>query len=238
MTTFPLTKVQHLRTRASKCAEAPGDGPDGWSISSVDPMKVLAVFKPLWIKNGYVLRAYQYRCGGNGNGIVWAMPIDADFPDPEHCHRVENVFLEPPKPPVALADVMEAIDGDGSAWSYLCASLLCRELHEFGAMWHGCSWSTQAILGTNPWKGKVTTTKSRWDTPSKDAANWTWLEPEPPEWRPHVYEDRNEIAVTFFTYSGLGQESICQYTDRFQQGNYCFTSQAKQLAAGTAGYIS
>ena len=32
---------------------------------------------------------------------------------------------------------MQAIEGDGSPWSYLSASILSREAEEFGAMWHG-----------------------------------------------------------------------------------------------------
>jgi len=31
---------------------------------------------------------------------------------------------------------MDGIDGDGSGWSYLCASLFAREIAELGAMWH------------------------------------------------------------------------------------------------------
>ena len=131
-------------------------------------MAVLAVFKSLWIKDGYILRAYQFREGGNGNGVVWAMPVDAEFPEPDKCPRVKDAFLEPPKPPAALDDVMKAIDGDGSPWSYLCASLLCRELSEFGAMWHGCSWDTHAILGENPFRAK------EGNTPNCDPAAWKW----------------------------------------------------------------
>ena len=155
-TTFPLTKLQRLRKRAATLARPSRDGPEGWSKSNVDPMKVLAVFKEsLWIKDGLILRAYQFRDGmGNGNGVVWAMPVDADCPEPSECRRQRDRFLQPPKPPAALADMMKAIDGDGSPWSYLCASLLARELAEFGAMWHGCGWSEHAILGTNPFTAK------------------------------------------------------------------------------------
>ena len=35
---------------------------------------------------------------------------------------------------------MQAIDGDGSLRSYFEASILARELAEFGAIWHGISW--------------------------------------------------------------------------------------------------
>jgi hypothetical protein len=36
-----------------------------------------------------------------------------------------------------LDDFMDAIEGDGSAWSYLSASLFAREAAELGALWHG-----------------------------------------------------------------------------------------------------
>ncbi len=82
-TTFPLTKLQRLRERTAKLVRTPLFGPERWSKSVVDPMKVLAVFKKcLWIKKGYVLRAYLFREDGKSDGIVWAMPADADFPNP------------------------------------------------------------------------------------------------------------------------------------------------------------
>ena len=37
---------------------------------------------------------------------------------------------------------MDAIESDGSLEAYLQASILFREFNEFGAIWHGCSWST------------------------------------------------------------------------------------------------
>lgn len=133
-TTFPISAVQRLRERAARRARPPEDGPERWSKSIVDPMKVLAVFTPLWVKDGYVLRAYQFREGGDGRGVVWAMPVDADFPEPCDCKKDRKRALQPPRPPAALDNEMEAIDGDGSPWSYLCDSLLGRELWSFGAI--------------------------------------------------------------------------------------------------------
>jgi hypothetical protein len=83
----------------------------GKTKANCDPMKVLAVCKPLYVKEGFVLRAYQFREGGNGNGFVWAMPVEAEFPEPQECPRLQGVFLEPPKPPAALGDFMDAVDG-------------------------------------------------------------------------------------------------------------------------------
>ena len=108
-------------------------------------MNLLGVFTALRVKPGFVLRAYQFRSGGNGNGVVWAMPTDALLPEPSECPRLTDQFLEPPKPPLALDDLMDAIEGDGTPWSYLSSSLFAREAQEVGAMWHGCHWSTHKI---------------------------------------------------------------------------------------------
>ena len=40
---------------------------------------------------------------------------------------------------------MDVIEDDGAPWSYLAASLVARELLEYGAMWHGIGWGTYEI---------------------------------------------------------------------------------------------
>ena len=235
--TFPGKVITQLRGKASRAARAPEDCPDGWSISAVDPMAVLAVFKPLRLKDGFVLRAYQFREGGNGNAFVWAMPVDADFPDPEECPRLEGVFLEPPKPPLALDHVMDAIDGDRSPWSYMCASILARELGEFGAMWHGCNWSTHTVLGANPWNPTRRKKKSgvvHWMSPLTE---WVWAERSPKAWSPSVDAGEATTVVTFYTFSQLGQEAIYRHTDTYEPGSYRFYSERATLATGPDGYV-
>ncbi len=49
-------------------------------------------------------------------------PKDADFPNPEDCPRLKDAL--PPKH--ALGNVMDAIDGDGSPWSYMCICLFAE----------------------------------------------------------------------------------------------------------------
>jgi len=235
---FPAKKINRIRKRAGKAAELPDNGPSGWSKSKVDPMSVLAVFKPLRIKDGFVLRAYQFREGGNGNGFVWAMPVDAEFPAPEDCPRLENIFLEPPKPPAALDDYMDAVDGDSSPWSYLCASLLARELAEFGAMWHGCNWSTHAIVDESPCKTVERSEEYDPDeetTPSPD--EWKWLESEPAEWSPQVSQEDERVTVTFITHSGLGEEAIYRNIDVYTPGEYRFKPERQQIATGPGGFV-
>ena len=149
-----VVEINELREKAAALSQ-PVEGqaePQGWSKSRVDPGKLVQIFAPLRMRKGYVLRAYVFREEGNGNGVVWAMPEDADFPAPKDCPTLENHLLKAPKPWDALDDPMEAIEGDGSAWSYLAASLLRRELREFGAMWHGSNWATHFLLDDDPWK--------------------------------------------------------------------------------------
>ena len=233
-TVFPLAEVQQLRKQATKAREVTDFVPEEWSKSTVDPMAVLAVFQPLRIKQGCILRAYQFREAADGKGVVWAMPADADFPVPGACARQENVLAGPPKPMAALDEAMEAIEGDGSPISYLCASLLSRELREFGAMLHGCNWSTHTILGQNPLTAG--NALQLLNSPSGTPDQWKWLTPEPVEWQPHVHENDRAVTVTFFTFSGLGQQTIYRHSDTFQPGIYSFTTQAEEIAKGPRGY--
>jgi hypothetical protein len=165
------------------------------------------------------------------------MPVDADFPDPADCPRLEDAFLEPPKPPLALDNVMDAIDGDGSPWSYMCASILARELAEFGAMWHGCSWSTHTVLDANPWesaKGKKKSDVGRWLTPLSE---WKWSHRPPETWNPSVVDGDDEAVVRFYTYSELGQETIYRHTDTYQPGSYRFETESLEIGTGPGGVV-
>jgi hypothetical protein len=120
-------------------------------------MAVLAAFPTLWMRGGFVLRAYQFCAGGNANAVVWAVPGNQPLrePDPDKA---------PPRPPDALDDFMEAIEGDGSPRSYLSASIFARECSELGADWHGRGWSDVQIIYEDPLKSGKT-----------DADRWKWL---------------------------------------------------------------
>ena len=234
-TTFPLARLIALRRKYSNDILAWGKQldsyPDGWSISPADPGKILDCFNSLSLQPGYVLRAYQYKSGSNGNGIVWAMPMDEKLPEPSACEHLTERFLEPPKPRSALDNFMDAIAGDGSAWSYLSASLLRRELQELGAMWHGCSWSSHEILGGSPWRTKM----ERPDFSPAEA--WKWVGPKPLVWRPHVQFAGDAVTVRFLTFTALGEETIIEHTDTFKKGHYRFAAATEILATGRGGYV-
>jgi hypothetical protein len=111
----------------------PDDGPEDWHKSPVDPCSLLGAFPALRLRPGYTLRAYSFGESGNGDAFVYATPMDPPFPEPEECPRDGSRFLDPPIPPGALGDLMDAIEGDGSVLALLSASLFGREVREFGA---------------------------------------------------------------------------------------------------------
>lgn len=232
-TTFPISKVNQLRRQAQKLTEMPEDTDDGWTKSPIDPMQLLAVFRALRIRDGFILRAYQFRSGGNGNGLVWAMPVDAPFPEPGECPSAnDGKFSRTPMPAGALEEVMEAIEGNGTPWSYVSASLFAREVAEFGAMWHGCDWSTHTILGADPW-----ITPYRRLELSPEPESWKWKRPRPDSWEPTCEQVGSNIVVSFLTHTGLGRERITRFFDTYRERSYRFRTKEQTVAIGPAGYI-
>ena len=235
---FSIAKIRKLREEAVKVTQVLQDGPNGWSKSAVDPNKVLELFKPLRLRKGYVLRAYQYKEEGNGNGVVWAMPVDTEFPEPKDCPILENHLLKAPQPSEALDDVMEAIEGDGTPWSYLAASLLRREMSEFGAAWHGVHWSLHFVLDEDP--GMADPPKPdepALDRPTTKAVEWTWLEEAPKDWRPRVAVDKDRVTVTLYTYCGLETQRLFQYTDTYKPGKLRAKTEEKVIAKDGPGFM-
>lgn len=231
-TTFSISKINRLRRQAQKSAEMPEDSEDGWTKSPIDPMQLLAVFRALRIRDGYILRAYQFHAGGNGNGLVWAMPIDAPFPEPGECPTGEGRFARQPTPDQALDEVMDAIEGNGTPWSYMSASLFAREVSEFGAMWHGCDWSTHTIIGADPW---VTPYRRLEISPNPDS--WKWKRPRPDSWEPTCEQVGPKTVVSFLTHTGLGRERITRFIDTYREGGYRFRTKEQSVAIGLTGFI-
>lgn len=208
---------------------------EAWAKCRKNIGRAIAVFPNLRMKQGYVLRGYLFTAGGNGNGVVWALPADSPWPEPDACPKCDDAF-ESPRPDGVLPDYMDAIDGDGTPISYMSASLLARELAEFGALWHGCGWSVHRILGSNPLTESPAASYST-DRPS-DIANWTWKSEVPTEWQPVVEIDHDSVRVTFHTFTGLGEEAILRHVDVFTPGRYSFRQEEPvAIATGSPGYV-
>jgi hypothetical protein len=78
--TFDLDPIVALRDRAVAARNVSPGARDGWSKSDVDPEDLLGVFDTLRLRPGFVLRAYRYVAGRNGNGIVYALPAEPRAP--------------------------------------------------------------------------------------------------------------------------------------------------------------
>ena len=240
-TLFAIKNVFKLRQRAQEAN---------------DPMALLAVFTSLHIKKGFTLRAFEHHGCCEGLGNVWAVPVSSPLPAPEeyemvHWSKVPCPFLicegcgdineeaetlKLPRPPDALGNVMEAIDGDGTPWSYLSASICAREIAEFGARWPGEIWSTHRILGGDPWTFPHVWQEEDKEGPSSEQG-WQWLGRRPSEWKPSVVCNDEVTLVKFFTYSMLVQEAIYRFTDIYKHSSYEFQWDAEVIAKGQAGII-
>lgn len=225
----------------SALGQLPDMAPNGWSKSRVDPANLLTVFPELRVRQGYVLRAYVFREDGNSNGFVWALPAEAAFPEPDECPRLESHFLNPPKPFDALDDLMEALEGDDSPESYLHASIVRREMREFGSGWHGIKWGMHTVLDDDPWAGGPPSDEATQDRPTSQRYEWTWLTPRPATWSPEVLVEQDRVVVTFYSYTPLAgeldngepeRERIYRHTDTYRRGKYRALAVEKKLAEG------
>ncbi|MGD2077530.1 MAG: hypothetical protein PVH18_04070 [Chloroflexota bacterium] len=210
----------------------PASRENGWHKSKINPMTLLDYFGSLRIKPGYVLRAYECHRGPDSWGIVYAMPASTLFPDPK-----PNGDGRPPKPEGALDDVMMAITGDDTPYSYLCASLLAREFEQFATLSPENEWLNCFVLDGDPWfgaNGVAHTLKGQGFT--KDKLNWRWSGQRPSMWRPTVFMSQRSATVSFHAFSGVGRQRIIAYEDRFLRGSYTFSRHEEPVASGPAGY--
>lgn len=238
MTAFELAPLQELRERASEAGRVPDDGPEGWSLSVVDPADVVLVFDSLRLSPAYKLCAYQYRERGNGNAFVYAIPAGSDVPHPDACPRKTGQFLAPPVPAGALDDFMMAVEGDQTPLSHFHASLLKRELHEFGALWHGCRWGAEQIVDRMPTGHRDGTCYDAETYPGPASPDyWVWKRSPPKRWAPVVTMGPTRIRVSFYTYGEVGREHIARHTDTYERGSHTSTTRTSVIAWGHSGIV-
>jgi len=235
-TLFPIEDIVKLRQSAQEAD---------------DPMVLLAIFPSLHIKKGFILHAYPYRTQLGGVGNVWAVPESSIIQDIEKYETIDlfelarpfpidnscldgltmNGPVKLPHPPDALDNIMEAIEGDRTPWSYLLASIFAREIADFGASWHGVIWSTHTILSGDPW-----TYPHVWFEEDEKGLlseqGWQCSGRRPSEWKPSVVCDDGVTVVKFYTYSMLVQEAIYCFTDIYEPNSYKFKGDVEIIAEG------
>ena len=220
--TFPVAGLQAAHTRAREmCRFDWLRIPDNLTL---DPTPVLAAFDCLWVKPGWVLCAYV-RWGGHGaDARVVALPQDHKAPEDEL--RVPFAMLtelgddepyvsgcwdeEVEVPPEARRRFMSVVEGDGTPYSYLCASLAVRHLLDFAAFWHDLyehDFFEHRIVAE--WPSELAESYIRFSTPQDLSA-------------PEVEIDGGAVTTRFYTYRPptFVDEEVWRHEDRYEAGSY------------------
>lgn len=176
-----------------------------WFISTTNPADALLKLPGLTLKPGLRLVTYLYRTPGDGIGATQAVPEALSTTTQLEQALQENLGRnQPPQPAGALSDVMEAIAGDRSALSFVIASILRRELQEFGALGKSCSWSHHRLIGSIPTQ-----------------LQWQWRIAVPKSLSPKVLIFPNGRAATeFFTCRVAPPIALFQHLDQYPAEHY------------------
>ena len=233
--TFPITSVTRLR-RAAERARQSRDG--GWLASASNANKLIGVFDTLRLKPGFGLYVDQFPEDRGVNGAISAVPPEASSVIADAGESAEFALACPTKPPHAVP-LMQAVEGDGSPWSYLSASILRREAAEFGASWPSCVWTDQAILSKLPRKAEESNhpEDERGVTNDSDATEWVWCGKPPRIWEP-TYSDRGATKrIILHIRNPVGVDEIYRDTDIYRAGSYDCTTRTKLLCTSGCGII-
>ncbi|HEY9640108.1 MAG TPA: hypothetical protein V6C57_06465 [Coleofasciculaceae cyanobacterium] len=186
-----------------------------WFISTVNPAAALSKLPGLRLKPEYRWVSYLYRDQQEGIGLVFAIPAPLSTTAClEKALTQSRDMTQPPLPEGALGNFMEAIDGDRSAASFLVASLLRRELQEFGALGQRCDWSHHRLIDAAP-----------------PQANWRWQGEPLPDLSPKVKILPNGQAATeFFTCRVRNPVALYRHLDQYPIEHYKPKSLDKAIA--------
>lgn len=185
-----------------------------WFISTCNPGTALLKLPGLTLKPKLRLVGYLYREAEGGIGVVWAVPEalsttahleQALAPLSHRTPQADQVWTHQPQPSGALPDVMDGVGGDRSPASFLVASILRRELREFGALGKFQAWSHHRLVGNLPTQAK-----------------WQWqVQPAPQDFAPklRMFPD-GKVAVEFFTCRVAAPVTIFQHIDQYPADSY------------------
>jgi hypothetical protein len=176
-----------------------------WFISTADAGAVFAHLPMLRLKPGFHLVTYLYRTTTSGVGMTWAVP--APFSTTAHLEEALKAAGDaqtPPYPERALLNVMAAVAGDQSPLSFITASLLQRELQEFGYSGDAGQWCHHRLIGAAP--------------PQR---TWQWQIKPPVDLTPKVRRlSDGQTTVEFFTGRVVPPVGLFRHMDRYPVGHY------------------
>ncbi len=194
---------------------AKSDRPQHWFISTVNPGATLIKLPGLRLKPSLRLVSYLYRAENSGVGMVWAVPEEmGTTAQLEKALQGCDTLAKFPRPSGALEQVMHAFEGDRSPASFLVASILRRELQEFGALGDRRNWSHHRLVEQVPAK-----------------ADWQWRVTPPPNLAPKVrlFPD-GRAAVEFFSCRVTRPATLYRHLDQYPADQYQAVSLDKAIA--------
>jgi hypothetical protein len=187
-----------------------------WFISATNPGAVFLKLPGLKLKDEFRLVTYLYRSGEeDGRSAVWAVPQEKS-----RTLDLQKAILtgvgkgQAPKPEHALANFMDAIEGDGSVMACAIASLVYREFQDLGAFGKSATWSHHRLINALP-----------------PQAKWRWRVEGIKDLSPKVkiFPD-GKTAIEFFTCRLGTPIAIFQHVDQYPAGQYTAKSLDRPVA--------
>lgn len=190
-------------------------GRGNWFVSTVNPAAPLLKLPGLKLKSGFRLVSYLYRAPGEGTGIVWAVPETLSTTEQlVAILKSSDGIADVPKPAGALEHFMDAIEGDRSPGSFMIASLLRRELQEFGSLGDRHTWNRHELIAAVP-----------------PNISWQWRTEPPENFLPKVRVfDNGQAALEFFTCRRTAPTTIYRHLERYPPHQYHGESLDKPVA--------
>ena len=186
-----------------------------WYVSAANPGAVLMKLPGLTLKPNVRLVAYLHRQSDDGMGIIWAVPeLLSTTAHLEKALATSGDREHPPQPNGAFTNLMEAVEGDHSTASFIIASLLQRELAEFGRLGKASRWSHHRLISAIPTQ-----------------IQWQWKVETPKDLSPKVllFAD-GRAAIEFFSCRIVPPVTIFQHFDQYSGNHYKATVLDRAIA--------
>lgn len=186
-----------------------------WFISAANPGAVLLRLPGLKLKPDVRLVGYLHRQPEDGIGVIWAVPESlSTTAHLEKALAASGDRAHPPHPEGALLNLMEAVEGDRAPASFIIASVLQRELREFGRLGKACNWSHHRLIGALPAQ-----------------VQWQWKVEQPKDLSPKVllFPD-GRAAIEFFSCRVVPPVALFQHLDQYSDKHYKATILDRAIA--------
>ncbi|NJN30075.1 MAG: hypothetical protein HC824_06220 [Synechococcales cyanobacterium RM1_1_8] len=185
-----------------------------WFVSSINPGDALLQLKGLTVKPGWRLVPYLLRTEDGGVGHICAVPEDGTTTTALESALPEGTeWHYPPFPTGAMHHAMMALEGDRSLGSYMIASMLQREMKEFGALGKDREFAHHRLVDKVPPQVK-----------------WRWKGKAAKNFAPKVNVTDQGAAVEFFSCRTQKPYALYRHFDRYGLDGYLPESKDEAIA--------